>query len=89
VAFKAMKGKYQTRLRSHFRFRTLRAILLECYALLPPLSLPPLPLLPLLHGSHTNGTGVEGGASAGVGGVGGSRGGQQVFVEALRVFRDR
>ncbi len=40
VAFRAMRGKYQPRLRAHFRFRTLHAILLECFALLPPGSFP-------------------------------------------------
>lgn len=40
VTFRAMRGKYQPRLRTHFRFRTLHAILLECFALLPPGSFP-------------------------------------------------
>ena len=40
ISFRAMRGKYQPRLRTHFRFRTLHAILLECFALLPPGSFP-------------------------------------------------
>ena len=40
VSFRALRAKYQPRLRTHFRFRTLHAILLECYALLPPGSFP-------------------------------------------------
>lgn len=40
VAFRALRGKYQPRLKTHFRFRTLHAILLECFALLPPGSFP-------------------------------------------------
>jgi hypothetical protein len=56
MAFRAVKGKYQPKFRTHFRFRTLHAILLECFAWLPP-------------GSFPNTC-------------------QQLFVEALRVFRD-
>jgi hypothetical protein len=56
VAFRAVKGKYQPGFRTHFRFRTLHVILLECFALLPP-------------GTFPNSV-------------------QQIYVEALRVFRD-
>ena len=56
AAFRALKGKYQPKLRSQFRFRTFHASLLECFAWLPP-------------GSFPNSS-------------------QQMFVEALRVFRD-
>jgi hypothetical protein len=55
-AFRAIKTKYQTKFRGHFRFRTLHVILLECFAWLPPGSFP---------------------ATC-----------SQLFVEALRVFRD-
>jgi hypothetical protein len=54
--FRAIKGKYQSKFRGHFRFRTLHVILLECFAWLPP-------------GSFPNTC-------------------PQLFVEALRVFRD-
>lgn len=40
LAFRALRSKYQPRLRTHFRFRTLHAILLECFSLLPPGSFP-------------------------------------------------
>lgn len=40
LAFKALRSKYQPRLRTHFRFRTLHAMLLECFALLPAGSFP-------------------------------------------------
>lgn len=56
VSFRALKSKYQPRLRSHFRFRTLHVMLLECYAALPPRAYP--------------------------------NSCQQIYVEALRVFRD-
>jgi hypothetical protein len=49
-------GKYQPKFRSHFRFRTLHVILMECFSLLPEDSFP--------------------------------NSCQQLFVEALRVFRD-
>jgi hypothetical protein len=39
-AFKAVRNKYQPRLRTHFRFRTLHAMLLECFTLLPQGSFP-------------------------------------------------
>jgi hypothetical protein len=55
-AFRAIKTKYQSKFRGHFRFRTLHVILLECFAWLPPGSFP---------------------ATC-----------SQLFVEALRVFRD-
>ena len=35
IAFHAIKGKYQAKFRSHFRFRTLHVMLLECYSWLP------------------------------------------------------
>jgi len=54
--FRAIKTKYQSKFRGHFRFRTLHVILLECFAWLPP-------------GSFPNTC-------------------PQLFVEALRVFRD-
>ena len=56
IAFRAVKLKYQPKFRSHFRFRTLHAILLECFTWLP--------------------SGVFPNCC------------QQVFIEALRVFRD-
>ena len=56
MAFRAVKGKYQSKFRAHFRFRTLHVILLECYAWLPVGSFPVTC--------------------------------QQLFVEALRTFRD-
>lgn len=40
IAFQVIKGKYQARFRSHFRFRTLHVILLECFSWLPPGSFP-------------------------------------------------
>lgn len=40
LAFKALKTKYQPKYKSHFRFRTLHAILLECFAWLPSGSFP-------------------------------------------------
>lgn len=40
IAFHAIKGKYQAKFRSHFRFRTLHVILLECYSWLPHGSFP-------------------------------------------------
>lgn len=40
VSFKLVRTKYQPRMRTHFRFRTLHAMLLECFALLPPGSFP-------------------------------------------------
>jgi hypothetical protein len=40
LAFKALRTKYQPRLRTHFRFRTLHAMMLESFALLPPGSFP-------------------------------------------------
>jgi hypothetical protein len=40
VAFKALRTKYQPRLRAHFRFRTLHAMMLECFTLLPPGAFP-------------------------------------------------
>lgn len=55
-AFRAVKSRYQSKFRSHFRFRALHVLLLECFAWLPPGSFP---------------------ATC-----------QQLFVEALRVFRD-
>ena len=55
-AFRAIKTKYQSKFRSHFRFRTLHVILLECFSWLPPGSFPSTC--------------------------------PQLFVEALRVFRD-
>lgn len=36
MAFRALRIKYQPRLKQHFRFRTLHSILLECFASLPP-----------------------------------------------------
>jgi uncharacterized protein (UPF0147 family) len=36
IAFRTIKSKYQSKFRTHFRFRTLHVILLECYAWLPP-----------------------------------------------------
>ena len=39
-AFRITKTKYQPKFKSHFRFRTLHAILLECFAWLPPGSFP-------------------------------------------------
>lgn len=39
-AFQAVKNKYQSKYRTHFRFRTLHTILLECFAWLPPGSFP-------------------------------------------------
>ena len=39
-AFRIAKGKYQPKFKTHFRFRTLHAILLECFAWLPPGSFP-------------------------------------------------
>lgn len=56
IAYRAIKGKYQPKFRTNFRFRTLHVILLECYAWLPSSY-----YLPVC---------------------------QQMFVEALRVFRD-
>lgn len=55
-AFRAIKTKYQSKFKTHFRFRTLHVILLECFSWLPP-------------GSFPNTC-------------------SQLFVEALRVFRD-
>jgi hypothetical protein len=55
-AFRAIKTKYQAKFKTHFRFRTLHVILLECFSWLPP-------------GSFPNTC-------------------SQLFVEALRVFRD-
>jgi hypothetical protein len=40
IAFHAIKAKYQAKFRSHFRFRTLHVILLECYSWLPHGSFP-------------------------------------------------
>lgn len=40
IAFHAIKGKYQNKFRTHFRFRTLHVILLECYSWLPYGSFP-------------------------------------------------
>lgn len=40
IAFHAIKGKYQSKFKSHFRFRTLHVILLECYSWLPYRSFP-------------------------------------------------
>jgi hypothetical protein len=40
TAFRAIKNKFQPKYRSHFRFRTLHAIVLECFAWLPPGSFP-------------------------------------------------
>eukprot|EP01038_Epipyxis_sp_PR26KG_P007657 gene7657-10420_t len=40
TSFRALKGKYQPKVRSHFRFRTLHVILLECYSWLPHGSFP-------------------------------------------------
>lgn len=40
MGFRVIKNKYQAKFRAHFRFRTLHAILLECFAWLPPGSFP-------------------------------------------------
>ena len=40
LAFKMLRNKYQPKLRSHFRFRTMHTLLLECFALLPAGSFP-------------------------------------------------
>lgn len=40
TAFRTIKNKFQPKYRSHFRFRTLHAIVLECFAWLPPGSFP-------------------------------------------------
>jgi hypothetical protein len=39
-AYRIAKAKYQPKFRTHFRFRTLHAILLECFSWLPPGSFP-------------------------------------------------
>lgn len=40
AALYAVKGKYQSKFRSHFRFRTLHVIMLECFAWMPLGSFP-------------------------------------------------
>jgi len=55
-AFRALKDKYQSKLKHHFRLKTLHVMLLECFCWLPSSCYSSLS--------------------------------QQVFIEALRVFRD-
>jgi len=63
--FRALKNKYQAKLKFHFRLKTLHVMLLECFCWLP---------------SHYHCTSTTSSSS--------SQLSQQVFIEALRVFRD-
>jgi hypothetical protein len=72
--FRALKNKYQAKLKFHFRLKTLHVMLLECFCWLPS----------HYHCTSSSPTSSSTSSSS----SSSSQLSQQVFIEALRVFRD-